>query len=55
MNVRKNITIDVIPKYRQMQKIQDMEYEKVAKKESLDKFLEKYIRQKEQLILEEKY
>ena len=55
MNVINNKTMNVIPKYRQMQKIQDMEYEKVVKKESLNKFLEKYIRLKEQLMFEEKY
>lgn len=55
MNVRNKGKIDYIPKYRQMEKIQDLDYEKVVKKESLDEFLEKYIRLKEELILEEKY
>ena len=54
MNV-KNKKIEYIPKYRQMQKKQDMEYEKNIKKESLDKFMEKYISLNEKLKLEEIY
>lgn len=54
MNV-KNKEIEYIPKYREMQKIQDLDYEKVIKKESLDKFMEKYISLNEKLKLEEIY
>ena len=55
MNVRNKERIEYIPKYRQMHKIQDLEYERIIKKESLDKFIEKYKRLKEQLNLEEEY
>lgn len=54
MNV-KNKEIEYVPKYRQMQKKHDMEYEKIIKKESLDRFMQKYIGLKEKLNLEEQY
>lgn len=55
MNVRNKGKIEYIPKYRQMEKIQDLEYEKIVKKESLDRFMQKYIKLKQQLNLEEQY
>ena len=55
MNVRNKEKIEYIPKYRQMQKIQDLEYEKIVKKESLDRFMQKYIRLNQRLNLEEQY
>ena len=55
MNVRNKEKIEYIPKYRQMQKIQDLEYEKIVKKESLDRFMQKYIRLKQRLNFEEQY
>ena len=55
MNVRNKGKIGHIQKYRQMEKIQDLDYEKIKKKESLDKFMEKYISLDEKLKLEEIY
>lgn len=55
MNVRNKEKIEYIPKYRQMEKIQDLDYEKIIKKESLNKFMEKYISLNEKLKLEEIY
>lgn len=55
MNVRNKEKIEYIPKYREMQKIQDLEYEKIVKKESLDRFIQKYIKLKQRLNLEEQY
>ena len=55
MNVRNKEKIEYIPKYRQMQKLQDFEYETIIKKESLDRFMHKFIRLNQRLNLEEQY